>query len=50
MAGKPAWLRPVAEPIGQWLLGREIEARIAAFARACQDPGVVSATLGDGVA
>jgi hypothetical protein len=42
-AVRPAWLRPVAEPIGQWLLGREIRARIAAFARACSDPEVVGA-------
>lgn len=46
-AVKPGWLRPVAEPIGQWLLGREIRARIAAFAKACQDPVVVSAALRD---
>jgi hypothetical protein len=44
-AVKPAWLRRVAEPIGQWLLGREIEARIAAFAKACRDPDIVSAAL-----
>ena len=49
-AVKPAWLHRVAEPIGQWLLGREIEARIAAFAKACQDPTIVSATLGDDAA
>lgn len=42
-AVKPAFLRPVAEPIGQWLLGREIRARIAAFARACENPDVVAA-------
>ena len=40
---KPAWLRRVAEPIGQWLLGREIRARINAFARACGDPEIVAA-------
>lgn len=40
---RPAWLRPVAEPIGQWLLGREIRARIAAFGRACVDPVVLGA-------
>jgi hypothetical protein len=33
----------VAEPIGQWLLGREIRARIAAFARACSDDTVLAA-------
>jgi len=33
----------VAEPIGQWLLGREIRARIKAWARACEDPEVLRA-------
>ena len=42
-AVRPAWLRPVAEPIGQWLLGREIRRRIAAFATGCEDPVVLSA-------
>jgi hypothetical protein len=40
---RPSWLRPVAEPIGQWLLGREIRRRIEAFARACADPEIVAA-------
>jgi hypothetical protein len=40
---RPSWLRFVAEPIGQWLLGREIRARIAAFARACEDPEILRA-------
>ncbi|QYJ03213.1 SRPBCC family protein [Nocardioides panacisoli] len=40
---RPGWLRPVAEPIGQWLLGREIRTRIAAWARACEDPVVLRA-------
>ena len=43
-AVRPRFLRPVAEPIGQRLLGREIRARIEAFRRACGDPRVVSAT------
>ena len=38
--------KPVAEPIGQWLLGREISARIAAFAKACADPEILAA-VGD---
>lgn len=42
-AVRPPWLRPVAEPVGQWLLGREIRARIAAFARACADPEILAA-------
>jgi hypothetical protein len=37
----PSWLRFVAEPVGQWLLGREIGARIDAFGRACEDPAVL---------
>lgn len=40
---RPSWLRFVAEPIGQWLLGREIRRRIAAFAAACADPEVLAA-------
>jgi hypothetical protein len=40
---RPRWLRFAAEPIGQWLLGREIEARIKAWARACEDPVVLAA-------
>lgn len=37
---RPALLRPLMERIGTWLLGREIEKRIEAFARACEDPGL----------
>lgn len=40
---RPGWLGPVAEPIGRWLLGREIRARIDAFARACADPEILAA-------
>jgi hypothetical protein len=43
---RPGWLRPVAEPIGQWLLGREIRARISAFARACEDEEILAAATG----
>lgn len=35
---KPVWLRWLAHPLGGWLLGREIEQRISAFATACEDP------------
>lgn len=38
----PRWVRLPAERVGQWLLGREIRARIAAFARACEDPVVIA--------
>ena len=40
---RPAWLRRVAEPIGQLLLGREIRRRIRAFAAACEDETVLRA-------
>lgn len=42
---RPAWLARVADPIGRWLLGRDIEARISAFATACADPATVAAAL-----
>lgn len=47
-AVQPAWLRPLAEPIGQWLLGREIRRRIASFARGCADPVVLAAVTPTG--
>ena len=40
---RPPWLAPVADPIGRWLLGRDIRRRIAAFARACADPEILGA-------
>lgn len=40
---RPRWLRFVAEPVGTWLLGREIRRRIDAFARACADPEIIAA-------
>ncbi len=43
---RPGWLRFVAEPVGLWLLGREIRARIAAYARACEDPDILAALEG----
>lgn len=46
-AVRPAWLRPVAEPIGQWLLGREIRKRIAGFEAGCADPVVLAAARED---
>jgi len=39
----PGSLRWAGEPVGRWLLGREIRRRIAAFARACSDPKVLAA-------
>ena len=43
---RPAWLRRIAEPIGQWLLGREIRRRIEAFGAACRDPEILRAVGG----
>lgn len=43
---RPAWLRRIAEPIGQRLLGREITTRIRAFAAACEDEIVLEAIRG----
>lgn len=40
---RPRWLATVANPLGVWLLGRDIERRLAAFAAACEDPTIVAA-------
>ena len=42
---RPAWLSPVADRIGRRLLGREVEARIRAWAKACEDPVVLAAAV-----
>jgi len=42
-AVRPAWLAPLADPVGRWVLGRDIHRRIAAFARACGDAEIVAA-------
>lgn len=44
---RPQWARLIAIRIGQWLLGREIQARIEAFAKACSDPVVLEAARAD---
>ncbi len=41
---RPEFLRGIAEPIGAWLLGRDIRRRIEAFARACADPEIVASS------
>lgn len=40
---RPAFVAPIADRIGTWLLRRDIERRIAGFARACEDPVVLDA-------
>lgn len=42
-ACRPRWLAPLAERIGTALLQRDIDRRIAGFARGCADPVVVAA-------
>lgn len=42
-ACRPRWLAPVAERIGSLVLQRDIDRRIAGFARGCTDPVVVAA-------
>lgn len=38
---RPQWLAPLAERIGTMVLGRDIDRRIAGFARGCADPEVI---------
>ena len=40
---RPSFLAPIADRIGIWLLGRDIERRIRGFARGCADPVVLAA-------
>lgn len=40
---RPALIRPIAERVGIWLLGRDIRRRIAGYARGCADPIVTAA-------
>ena len=40
---RPGWIRFVADPLGAWLLRRDIRRRIDAFARACTDPAILAA-------
>lgn len=38
---RPKWLAPVADRIGTWLLGRDIEKRLEHFANGCADPALL---------
>lgn len=40
---RPSWLAPLAERVGAIVLQRDIDARIAGFARGCEDPVVLAA-------
>lgn len=39
---RPPFLRPIAHPIGRWLLGREIRRRIKGYAAGCEDEVVLA--------
>lgn len=39
---RPRWLRPIADRVGVWVLGRDIDRRVAGFARGCEDPEVLA--------
>jgi hypothetical protein len=45
-ACRPAWLAPIEERIGRLVLQRDIDRRIAGFARGCEDPVVLEAASG----
>ncbi len=40
---RPAFLRPVADRVGVWLLGRDVRRRIAGYTAGCADPEVLAA-------
>jgi hypothetical protein len=40
---RPRALARLADRVGVWLLGRDMERRLAAFARACEDQDIVAA-------
>lgn len=46
-ACKPRWLAPLAERVGTVILQRDIDRRIAGYARGCADPVVVAAVTAD---
>jgi ribosome-associated toxin RatA of RatAB toxin-antitoxin module len=39
---RPTWLQPISHRIGSWLLQKDIDQRLAAFAKACADPTITS--------
>ncbi|WP_040494680.1 SRPBCC family protein [Ilumatobacter nonamiensis] len=43
---RPTWLAPIADRVGVWLLGRDIEKRLEAYAAACRNPSVLAAVHG----
>ena len=47
-ACRPKWLAPFAEWVGGVILQRDIDRRIAGFARGCSDPIVLAAVHAPG--
>lgn len=39
---RPRWLQPLSHRIGNWYLGRDIEARVEAFVRGIEDADIVA--------
>lgn len=39
---RPSWIRPVADRVGAWFLGRDIRKRLDAFTAACADPSILA--------
>lgn len=39
---RPSWLSIIADPIGTWLLGADINKRIAGYSKGCEDPVVLA--------
>ena len=39
---RPDWLQRLTHPVGRWYLGRDIEKRLAAFARGAEDSDIVA--------
>ena len=39
---KPAALSAIGDPMGEWMLGRDIEQRLAGFATGCSNPDLVA--------
>lgn len=42
---RPAWLQRIADPIGKWLLGRDLDRRLRGFADGCADPELIARAL-----
>ena len=39
---KPKWLAPIADPIGTFILGKDIQSRLEHFAQGCLNPELIA--------